>query len=121
MKNGADEDFELLASFIQPAVPASNNDYKSLEEQERLYSERYKSDTEWRCRLSWWVIIVDSVWLLSVLAILACNKWWIGLSDSVLITVLGTTTLNVLGLAFIILKGLFGISPIDKKQHERTD
>jgi len=36
------------------------------------------------------------------------------LSDSVLITLLATTTVNILGLAFIVLQGLFQIN--DKEE-----
>lgn len=106
-----DNDVFVLSESVLPPSTAStsNNDVKSLKEQEhQLKNKRYASDTNWRCRLSWWVIIVDSVWLASVLLVLIFNRrCCIGLSDAVLMTVLGTTTLNVLGLAFIILQGLF--------------
>lgn len=109
MTDNDNELFEWSVQLNRPLVESSNNDIKPLKEQEQeLRNDRFKSDTNWRCRLSWWVIIVDSAWLTAVLLILTFNKW-IGLSDIVLITMLGTTTLNVLGLAFIILKGLFGI------------
>lgn len=107
-----DKDIFIWSDSVLPSSTTStnNNDIKSLKEQEHdLKNERYKSDTTWRCRLSWWVIIVDSVWLIAVLVILMLNNCVFELSDAVLITILGTTTINVLGLAYIILKGLFGI------------
>lgn len=70
-------------------------------------NDRFEKDTRWRYRLSWWVIGVDSVWLAAVLSILALNSGYLHLTDAVLITLLATTTANVLGLAFIVLKGLF--------------
>lgn len=103
-----DIDIELSSSVTPPNTSSvADKDEHSLHEQKRLYNDRLKKDTTWRCRLSWWVIIVDSVWLLAILLILAFNSHYIGLSDAVLMTLLGTTTINVLGLAFIVLKGLF--------------
>lgn len=119
MTDWDNELFELSTSLTRPIAETSNNDTKTLKEQEQeLRNDRFKSDTNWRCRLSWWVIIVDSVWLIAVLAILMLNKVVFELSDTVLMTILGTTTINVLGLAYIILKGLFEIelNPKNKKQ-----
>ncbi len=74
--------------------------------------ERYDQDTKERKLLSHWVIIVVSLWLLFVLAILSLNRLLeLKLSDTVLCMLLGTTTINILGLAYIVLKGLF-----DRKQ-----
>lgn len=100
-------EIQLSSSVIRPEASTNDNDGHSLKEQEKLYNDRFSKDTTWRCRLSWWVIIVDSVWLVTILVILFLNKCCIHLTDSVLITLLGTTTINVLGLAFIVLKGLF--------------
>ena len=60
-----------------------------------------------------WVIGVDSVWLIAILLILVFSAY-LRLNDSVLIMLLGTTTANVLGLALIVLKGLFGKSNTTK-------
>lgn len=117
--NSDNDLFEWSVQLTPPTAEPSNNDTKTLQEQEQeLKNERFKSDTNWRCRLSWWVICVDSVWLIAVLVILMLNKFVFELSDTVLMTILGTTTINVLGLAYIILKGLFGIelNPKNKKQ-----
>ena len=73
----------------------------------RLEAMRYSSDTIDRKWLAKWTAIVVSVWLLTVLLILLFNKRHIGLGDTVLIALLGTTTLNVLGLSYIVLKGHF--------------
>lgn len=50
---------------------------------------------------------MDSVWLAAVLCIQTLNGGYLHLNDAVLVTLLATTTANVLGLAFIVLKGLF--------------
>lgn len=70
--------------------------------------DRYVQDTKERRLLSHWVIGVVSVWLGLVMLVLMLNgKCGITLSDTVLCVLLGTTTLNILGLAYIVLKGLF--------------
>ncbi len=73
----------------------------------RLENNRYHSDTKDRKWLAKWTAFVVTIWLTSVLLILVFNEDKICLSDKVLITLLGTTTLNVLGLSFIVLRGHF--------------
>lgn len=102
-------EFQLSQSVVPPEVSTNDNDGHSLKEQKQLYNDRFKKDTTWRCRLSWWVIFADSLWLLAILIILCWNNTSFHLNDNVLIMLLGTTTANVLGLAFIVLKGLFDI------------
>lgn len=110
-------DIELSSSVTPPDTSyIADKDEHSLREQKILYNDRFKKDTKWRCRLSWWVIGVDSVWLASILVILFLNTQCIQLSDSVLLMLLGTTTVNVLGLAFIILNGLFGSNETSKNK-----
>lgn len=109
-------DFELSSCIEPPEVPSTDKDEHSLKEQKKLYNDRFRKDTKWRCILSWWVICVDSVWLLAILIILTHNQHCFFLSDAVLMTLLGTTTINVLGLAFIVLKGLFDNNNNNNKQ-----
>ncbi|WBX70537.1 hypothetical protein [Tenacibaculum retecalamus] len=80
------------------------NEYKSLE------NKRYKDDTAHRKVLSTWAGTLVSFWLVCVLLILTSNTNKFKLSDSVLIALLGTTTLNVLGLMVIVLNDLFNKS-----------
>lgn len=112
------EEIQLSSMVTPPEASTNDNDERSLKEQERRFNEdkriRYNSDTRWRCRFSWWVIGVDSGWLLAILIILFLNNSVLHLADSVLIVLLGTTTVNVIGLAFIVLKGLFGFSGCSK-------
>lgn len=97
-----------LSGDVSPSeTPTVDSDRHSLPELTALANDRFEKDTRWRCRLSWWVIAVDSLWLAAVLSILALNGGYLHLNDAVLITLLATTTANVLGLSFIVLKGLF--------------
>lgn len=95
---------KLNEGIEAPKTSTDNFDQLDLKEQTK---ERFSKDTKLRNNLSWWVIAVDSLWLLCVIILLFLNSCCIRLSDSVLMVLLGTTTANVLGLAFIVLKGMF--------------
>lgn len=100
----------LDGDFIEKADGKEDIDSESLEEQKALrkaQTHRYTSNTKDRKWLAIWSAIVVSFWLAFVLVILINNDSCIHLSDSVLDVLLGTTTLNVLGLTFIVLKGHF--------------
>lgn len=93
-----------------PAPSLNNVDNSPLKEQ----IHRYHQDTEQRLFLAKWVVWVSSIWLGAVLIILImCGYQLIILDIVVLNVLLATTTANVLGLAYIVLKGLFG--------HKSTD
>ena len=80
-------------------------DQSSLNEQVR---KRYTQDTRFRKHLARWVMWIVPVWLALVLVIVFfCGFKLTELDSSVLITLLATTTVNVLGLAYIVLKGIF--------------
>ena len=68
---------------------------------------RHRIDTRTRVLMAVWSCIVVSYWLYVVLNIVKYNYSLYKLSDAVVITLLTTTTINVLGLTAIILKGLF--------------
>ena len=71
---------------------------------------RYEDDSLARKRLARWAMYVVSAWLFLVMLILfLCGMTYtpFALSHSVLAVLLGTTTLNVLGLMFIVLYGYF--------------
>lgn len=80
-------------------------DSKGIRAQER---ERYKQDTRYRKYLALWVMVIVPIWLVTILLIvcMCASKVW-NLSDVQMSTLLATTTVNVLGLAYIVLKGLF--------------
>ena len=93
----------------EPLEPALNNvDNESLATQEK---ERYKQDTRQRKFLAQWVVWATSLWLGLVLVIIFFQGFrLITLDTSVVNVLLATTTVNVLGLAYIVLEGLFGKS-----------
>ena len=71
---------------------------------------RLSEDTDHRKGLITWVKYVVILWLACVVVIVAANSFtFFDLSDGVLIALLTTTTVNILGLAYIVLQGLFKI------------
>lgn len=116
-KEGVDQIFSAIRqarSEISALAGKSDGkediDSETLSEQidlKRAQTDRYKSDTKDRKWLAEWSTTVVSLWLFFVLLILITNHEHLHLSDSVLNILLGTTTLNVLGLMYIVLKGHF--------------
>lgn len=95
----------------KPEVPNSEKK-DDADKYDNLEKKRYKQKTKERRLFSKWVKWVSSVWLALVLLILFFQGFgsefkFFNLSDSVLITLLSTTTINVLGLSVIVLKGFF--------------
>lgn len=86
---------------------SSFGDVDKLDKEDQ-YSERFRQDTKHRRILVNWMMCVVSIWLAVVLFCTIANKsLCLNIDKQVLITLLATTTLNVLGLANIILQGLF--------------
>lgn len=86
-------------------APIEDYDENDLAKQK---TERYTQDTSHRHSLIGWMMVVVSIWLILVICIVALNvKCQLFISDTVLNTLLATTTVNILGLPFIILKDLF--------------
>ena len=78
------------------------------ERQQQAELDRYEADSIHRKKLIRWATTLVSIWLGAVIIILlAVGFNIINLSDTVMATLLGTTTLNVLGLMAIVLKDLF--------------
>lgn len=92
-------------------TPSGDIDKNELPEQEKisdhLRNKRYESDTNDRRWLAEWATATVTMWLFFVLIMLLTNSESLHLSDTVLSVLLGTTTLNVLGLSFIVLRGHF--------------
>ena len=81
-------------------------DFLSMDEQRR---KRFSQDTHHRSVLVQWMIWLVSIWLFLVLFAVILNKpLRLYIESGVLYVLLATTTINVLGLANIILSGLFG-------------
>jgi len=82
-------------------------DNLNIKEQKSLFNDRYRSNTEHRSWLAQWTACVVSAWLVAVIVIFVFSEP-LKLSDVKISVLLGTTTLNVLGLSFIVLRGYFG-------------
>ncbi|MGN0281482.1 MAG: hypothetical protein ACI4B3_04165 [Prevotella sp.] len=92
---------------VRQNATQSDFDTMSMEDQEK---ERYGQDTRFRKYLTYWVMIIVPVWLMSVIVIVFfCAFGLCELTDVQMSTLLATTTANVLGLAYIVLKGMFGV------------
>ena len=105
-----DSIIEETRTLEQPTEFAIKEESKwtNLDEKSKFFEiERYKEDTRHRRILSTWAGVVVSFWLLCVVLILVGNTQNYGLSDSVLITLLGTTTLNVIALMLVVLNDIF--------------
>jgi cation transport ATPase len=73
-------------------------------------TENWKIERKLKEKLAMWVVAMVTIYLTSVIAILFVILFSEenNLEDSVLITLLTTTTINVLGLPYLIIKSLFG-------------
>jgi hypothetical protein len=78
-----------------------------IRQRRELEIQRYRSNTEARNWMSIWTAIVVSLWLFAILIIIIHNDEYIHLSDNVLIALLTTSTIKVIGLPLIVLRGLF--------------
>lgn len=88
-----------------------SDDIGFQKEIKKLEVEKLGLDIKDRKWLAKWSACIVSGWLIFVIIILVTNNYCsLYLSDAVLITLLGTTTLNILGLSFIVLRGHFSSS-----------
>lgn len=99
--------FNPNALAIVPEISdkVNNPDNMSIEMQQVM---RYQQDTKQRSDLSEWVKVVISIWLMAVIAIIvALGRGCLHLAESIIITLLVTTTANILGMAYLVLGDLF--------------
>lgn len=118
-------DLDLITpeSVIDTDSVSEQNEQNSFEKDEdlkkktltNLFNKRYKQNTKLRNKLACWAQDLVSVYLVLVFFLICLNDYLIKLSDAVLITLLGTTTVNVLGLMYIAMKDLFNGKSEDKK------
>jgi hypothetical protein len=66
------------------------------------------------------LFVLSVLWLLFIAVFLWCaGKNWLGVSDAVLIALITTTTLNVLGLFYIVARWLFPQTHIEIKESKK--
>ncbi|SDE82656.1 hypothetical protein [Riemerella columbipharyngis] len=83
-------------------------DSDDLDQQLKRYKvDRYFDDSKKRKELARWACYLVSIYLFLIFLILMLNNYVFNLSDVVLSVLLGTTTLNVLGLMYIVLHVFF--------------
>lgn len=95
------------AKYDDPDLDIDSDDL--IDQKKKLENSRYKSDSGHRVKLTVWTKYVVSIWLGLVILVITLNHHIFFLSDAVLIALICTTTLNVLGLAYIVLKGYFHV------------
>lgn len=106
--NNVDYDYDYDVNAIPENLADDtlrNIDDKSMRDQRKA---RFSQDTRFRKHLANWVMAIVPCWLLLVVIILFLEGFdLLHLHTEVMITLLATTTINVLGLAYIVLKGIF--------------
>lgn len=100
---------QILHQTSDEQVFAGKLDNEILDEdlKRKAKLDRYKGNTELRQSLAKVFTMIIAFWLLAVILILVGNNNKYKLNDSVLITLITTTTVNVLGMMLIILWDLF--------------
>jgi hypothetical protein len=97
---------DLLTEGTDTSAVELEDDYDEMDLSWQK-ARRYALDTKLRVGLARWIQWLISIWLLLVMAVLVLSMFCGRIESSVLIALLTTTTVNILGLPFIILKGLF--------------
>ena len=96
----------LIATGKNKVEDIDSEELPVQQKMRNLEADRYGADSKDRKWLAKWTACIVSIWLVAVMLVIIFNKCY-QLSDPVLMTLLGTTTLNVLGLSFIVLRGHF--------------
>lgn len=102
-----------IDNFNKKRLPPEENLDKenAISENKRLFGtaelRRYEESTDLRAILAKVFTVIIALWLLSVILILVGNNSKYYLTENVLITLLTTTTIQVLGMMAIILWDLF--------------
>lgn len=89
----------------KPQTPPEN--FGDIDPEKKRYSE----DTRHRKRLVYWVMGVVTVWLICIFVFLLLYGFGCIKAEALVVeTLLATTTANILGLPYIVLKGLFHVN-----------
>jgi hypothetical protein len=121
---GVDDDPEQGESVISFNVDFESDSFSGVSPEngrdidlydiEKQKAIRYGRDTIERQRLAHWVTRAVSLWLFCVIIIIVLKGFCVlKLSDTVMCMLLGSTTINILGLAYILLNGIFPSPPKD--------
>lgn len=106
-------DFSSLNEVHESEVHAQSDtswdsDVMDLRSQKR---DRYRQDTSYRRYFAIWVMVIVPVWLASILVLVYLDGFdKIHINDPVFIAFLTNSTATVLGLAYIVLKGIFDVN-----------
>ncbi len=111
LNNITEDTTNISPEMLEKAGEDENKYFDSIE-------DRFKKDTTLRIQLAKYFSIVIALWLLAVVLILVGNNFKYRLSDTVLVTLLTTTTIQILGMMIIILWDLF---PGGKESHNHTE
>lgn len=123
-------DLSTNLNYIHSESENTDSDYKSKKEEKifekqknyirytfnDLKNKRYSTNTKLRIFLAIWSSFIVTYWLWKVGEILIHNNDRYCLSDTVLNVLLGTATLNVLGIVAIAMYDLFNGKSEDKIQ-----
>lgn len=106
-KLSAEKDPSLSADSVKSSI-CSNLDSLDLKGQIGILTlleelDRFRKDTKDRSNLAYWTFGIITVWLVAVVVLMACNF----LPQTVYVTLLTTTTVNIIGLPAIVLRGYF--------------
>jgi hypothetical protein len=116
---------------VSPEVPLPEPDHRAEKEwaknfpsKSELTRRRYHQETqrmlrEERLRITTaqWLFAAVVVWMFAILAIVICHGLgWMTISDHILIALLSTTSVNVIGLLYVVVRYLFP----DATKHRRT-
>lgn len=111
--NSFKENFARIPDYSE--TPNSQEAFNRAEFQDKTLKielesakiSRYLINTTLRKNMSKWAACLVSVWLFLVGFVLLFNDLFICLSDSVLNTLLTTTTINIIGIILICFRDLF--------------
>jgi hypothetical protein len=111
-----------LDAIVEGSSEPSNEDKNKVKQEENKFFgaelRRFEETTDLRSLLAKVFTVIITFWLVGVFLILVGNNFNYRLSDSVLKTLLTTTTIQVLGMMVIILWDLF---PGGKDKNNNAD
>lgn len=105
-----------ILDTVQSLLESETTDENIKKSKELTHLHRIVENTKARRRLEKWSLRVIAVYLFTVLCIVLASYvsiprikqyFFISIPDSIMITILSTTTVNIIGLGLIVLRGHF--------------